>query len=76
MPSAGESGVRAMTVANATTPGGGHIREIGAHEEIGIILYSTINGLATLADSGLVDAARSGTLTEAAVQQFLTGNAP
>lgn len=52
------------------------ILQAGPHEKIGIILYATINGLANLANSGLVDAEQLDELTEAAVDQFLKGNAP
>jgi AcrR family transcriptional regulator len=52
------------------------ILRAGPHEEIGIILYATINGLTTLVNSGLVEAAQLDALIEAAVQQFLAGNAP
>lgn len=48
----------------------------GPHEEIGLILYATVNGLATLVNNGLVDAERLGDLTDAAVDQFLKGAAP
>ncbi|MDM7989919.1 TetR/AcrR family transcriptional regulator [Arthrobacter sp. zg-Y877] len=53
-----------------------HILQAGPYEKIGIILYATINGLATLINSGLVDAEQLDELTEAAVQQFLKGTAP
>ncbi|WP_413319062.1 TetR/AcrR family transcriptional regulator [Agrococcus sp. 1P02AA] len=46
------------------------------HEAIGLILYATVNGLATLVNNGLVDASRLGELTDDAVDQFLQGNAP
>lgn len=48
----------------------------GSYEEIGIVLYATINGLATLVNTGLIDADRLEDLTDAAVVQFLRGNAP
>lgn len=48
----------------------------GPHEEIGIILYATINGLTTLINNGLVDTRRPDELTDTAVHQFLRGTAP
>lgn len=48
----------------------------GSIEEIGIILYATINGLATLVNNGLVGAERLEELIEIAVGQFLRGTAP
>jgi AcrR family transcriptional regulator len=48
----------------------------GSIEETGIILYATINGLATLVNNGLVDAERLEGLVETAVDQFLRGTAP
>lgn len=48
----------------------------GPIEEIGIILYATINGLATLVNNGLIDAERLEELIEIAVDQFLRGTAP
>ncbi len=53
-----------------------HILQKGPHEEIGIILYATINGLTTLVNNGLVDRDRLDELTNAAVHQFLKGTAP
>lgn len=47
----------------------------GAFEEIGIILYATINGLATLVNNGLIDSDRLDELVETAVAQFLNGAA-
>lgn len=49
---------------------------VGSVEEIGIILYATINGLATLVNNGLIDAERLEALVEIAVDQFLRGTAP
>lgn len=48
----------------------------GPVEEIGIILYATINGLTTLVNNGLIDAERLEELTELAVGQFLRGTSP
>ncbi|GAB2607072.1 TetR/AcrR family transcriptional regulator [Pseudactinotalea suaedae] len=48
----------------------------GPHEEIGLVLYATINGLATLVNNGSVDADRLEELIDAAVRQFLRGTAP
>ncbi|MCA2211693.1 TetR/AcrR family transcriptional regulator [Jidongwangia harbinensis] len=48
----------------------------GPVEEIGLILYATINGLATLVNAGLVEAHRLDDLTDTAVNQFLRGAAP
>ena len=53
-----------------------HIIQRGPHEEIGLILYATINGLTTLVNSGLVDAERLDELIDTAVHQFLRGTAP
>ncbi len=54
----------------------GGILQKGPHEKIGIILYATINGLTTLVNSGLVDVEQLDELIDAAVVQFLNGNAP
>jgi len=45
----------------------------GEPEEIGLILYATMNGIATLVNAGAVDAARLEELTHTAVVQFLRG---
>lgn len=45
-------------------------------EEVGLILYATVNGLVTLVNSGLVDSGRLGDLIDTAVGQFLRGAAP
>jgi hypothetical protein len=46
------------------------------YEDIGIVLYATINGLAALVNNGFVDVERLEELTSAAVGQFLRGTAP
>lgn len=48
----------------------------GSVEEIGIILYATVNGLTTLVNNGLIAADRLNGLVEIAVDQFLRGTAP
>ncbi len=53
-----------------------HVLQAGSFEEIGVVLYATINGLATLVNTGLVDASRLDQLTHTAVAQFLRGAAP
>ncbi|GAA1657261.1 TetR/AcrR family transcriptional regulator [Actinoplanes couchii] len=53
-----------------------HVLRAGPFEEIGLILYATMNGIATLINNGLVDATRLDDLTAAAVNQFLRGAAP
>lgn len=53
-----------------------HVLRAGPPEEIGFILYATINGIATMVNSGLVDADRLEELTDIAVDQFLRGAAP
>ena len=50
--------------------------EAGPPEEIAIILYATINGITTLANTGAIDVARLDDLTDSAVTQFLRGVAP
>ena len=57
----------------------GQAREIvqaGSVEEMGLILYATINGLVALINSGLVDSTRLDALMDTAVNQFLKGVAP
>ena len=53
-----------------------HILQPGPYEELGIILYSTINGLTALVNNGFVDPERLEDLTAVAVRQFLRGAAP
>jgi AcrR family transcriptional regulator len=53
-----------------------HVLQAGSFEQIGIIIYSTINGLATLVNSGLIEAGRLDDLVGTAVNQFLRGAAP
>lgn len=48
----------------------------GPVEEIGLVLYATINGLVTLVNTGLVDLGRLDALVETAVDQFVRGAAP
>jgi AcrR family transcriptional regulator len=45
----------------------------GEPEEIGLVLYATMNGIATLVNTGAVDARRLDELTRTAVEQFLKG---
>lgn len=45
-------------------------------EEIGLILYSTINGITTLRNAGAIGADRLEELTDTVVEQFLRGAAP
>ncbi len=52
------------------------VLQAGSVDEIGLILYSTINGLSTLVNTGLVEADRLDNLTDTAVNQFLRGAAP
>ncbi len=57
----------------------GQEREVlraGHLEEIGTILYATINGLATLVNNGLIAPGRLDDFVETAVTQFLKGAAP
>jgi AcrR family transcriptional regulator len=54
----------------------GRLIQRGPHEVIGVILYATVNGLATLVNNGSVDAERLEELTDVAVHQFLRGTAP
>jgi len=52
------------------------ILQAGPPEEIGLILYATINGITTLVNTGAVGAEQIDGLIEAAVTQFLRGAAP
>ena len=45
----------------------------GEPEEIGLVLFATMNGIATLVNTAAIDAERLDDLTDAAVDQFLTG---
>src|SRR5699024_6915151 len=42
--------------------------------EVGIVLLATVQGIATLINGGMVEAARLDELVDAAVEQFLRGN--
>lgn len=53
-----------------------HVLQAGSFEEIGVVLYATINGLATLVNTGLIEASRLDELIGLAVAQFLRGAAP
>lgn len=48
----------------------------GAPEELGLILYATMNGIAMLVNTGAIDKERLADLTAMAVAQFLKGAAP
>lgn len=48
----------------------------GSPEEIGLIIYATINGITTLINTGAIPAERLDDLTTTAVNQFLRGAAP
>lgn len=48
----------------------------GPPEEIGLILYATVNGITTLANTGAVGVERIDDLTHTAVNLFLRGAAP
>ena len=48
----------------------------GTPEDVGLILYATVDGLATLVNLGAIPADRIDVLVGAAVEQFLKGNAP
>ncbi|NGN67628.1 TetR/AcrR family transcriptional regulator [Streptomyces sp. A7024] len=48
----------------------------GSPEEIGLIIYATINGITTLVNAGAISAERLDDLTITAVNQFLRGAAP
>ncbi|MFC7621957.1 TetR/AcrR family transcriptional regulator [Microlunatus sp. GCM10028923] len=52
------------------------VLQAGSVEGIGLILYATVNGLATLVNNGLVEPGRLDDLIETAVTQFLKGAAP
>ncbi|MBT1677558.1 TetR/AcrR family transcriptional regulator [Curtobacterium aurantiacum] len=45
----------------------------GPFEDVGVVLYATINGLATLVNTGAIDVERLDELTDIALDQFLTG---
>lgn len=45
-------------------------------EQAGIVLLATVQGIATLINGGMVEAARLDELVDAAVEQFLRGNLP
>jgi AcrR family transcriptional regulator len=45
-------------------------------EQAGIVLLATVQGIATLINGGMVEAARLDELVDAAVEQFLRGNRP
>ncbi|MCP3012463.1 TetR/AcrR family transcriptional regulator [Nocardiopsis dassonvillei] len=50
--------------------------EHGDPERIGIILYATVQGLATMVNGDMIDADRLDGLVETAVEQFLRGARP
>ncbi len=52
-----------------------NILEAGEPEELGLILYATINGITTLVNTNMVPAGRLDELTDIAVGQFLRGAA-
>ncbi|WP_275003243.1 TetR/AcrR family transcriptional regulator [Promicromonospora iranensis] len=51
------------------------ILEAGEPEELGLILYATINGITMLVNTNMVPAGRLDELTDTAVSQFLRGAA-
>ncbi|MUN53885.1 TetR family transcriptional regulator [Kocuria koreensis] len=53
-----------------------HALQAGPVDEIGMILYATVNGLAIMVNNGLLDTDRLDALVEDAVAQFLRGAAP
>ncbi len=50
--------------------------EHGDPERIGIILYATVQGIATMVNGDMIDAERLDGLVETAVEQFLRGASP
>jgi AcrR family transcriptional regulator len=57
----------------------GQTREVleqGDPEEVGIILYATVQGITTMINSGMIDAERLDRLIDTAVSQFLRGARP
>lgn len=52
------------------------ILHTGQPEDIGLILYATINGIVTLVNTGAIDADRLDEIIDTAVSQFLRGAAP
>lgn len=52
------------------------VLEAGEPEELGLVLYATVNGITMLVNTKMVPAGRLDELTDTAVGQFLRGAAP